>query len=59
MRNLSGRIFFQEKVKFLKSGIWFQFYASNKDTQYIYCEFFFHFQLSLIKSMRMRSNQGE
>ena len=33
VENLSGRIFFQEKVKFLKSGIWFQFYASsNKDT---------------------------
>ena len=33
MQNLIGRIFFQEKVEFLKSGIWFQFYASsNKDT---------------------------
>ena len=33
VQNLSWRIVFQEKVKFLKSGIWFQFYsASNKDT---------------------------
>ena len=33
VQNLSGRIFFQEQVKFLKLGIWFQFYnASNKDT---------------------------
>ena len=33
VQNLSWRIFFQEEVKFLKSGIWFQFYsASNKDT---------------------------
>ena len=33
MQNLSWRIPFQEQVKFLKSGIWFQFYkASNKDT---------------------------
>ena len=33
VQNLSRRIFFQEKVKFLKSGIWFRFYASsNKDT---------------------------
>ena len=32
MQNLSWRIPFQEQVKFLKSGIWFQFYkASNKD----------------------------
>ena len=33
VQNLSERIFFQKKVEFLKSGIWFQFYAlSNKDT---------------------------
>ena len=33
VKNLSQRNFFQEQVKFLKSGIWFQFYyASNKDT---------------------------
>ena len=33
VQNLSGRIFFKEKVEFLKSSIWFQFYASsNKDT---------------------------
>ena len=34
VQNLSGRIFFQEKVEFLKSGvIWFQFYASsNQDS---------------------------
>ena len=33
VQNLSWRIFFNEQVKFLKSGIWFQFYsASNKDT---------------------------
>ena len=32
-QNLSGRIFFQQKVEFLKSSIGFQFYAlSNKDT---------------------------
>ena len=32
VQKLSERMFFQEKVKFLKSGIWFQFYApSNKD----------------------------
>ena len=33
VQNFSGRILFQEKVKFLKSGIGLQFYASsNKDT---------------------------
>ena len=33
VENVSWRILFQEQVKFLKSGIWFQFYnASNKDT---------------------------
>ena len=33
VQNLSWRIPFQEQVKFLKSGTWFQFYkASNKDT---------------------------
>ena len=33
VQNLSLRILFQEQVKFLKSGIWSQFYnASNKDT---------------------------
>ena len=33
MKNLSWKILFQEQVKFLKSGFWFQFYnASNKDT---------------------------
>ena len=33
VQNLGGKIFFQEKVEFLKSGIWFQFYAlSNEDT---------------------------
>ena len=32
VQNLSCRILFQEKVKFLKSGIWFQLYsASNKN----------------------------
>ena len=28
VQNLSGRIFSQEKVEFLKLDIWFQFYAS-------------------------------
>ena len=33
MKIWSWRIPFQEQVKFLKSGIWFQFYnTSNKDT---------------------------
>ena len=33
VQNLSGRILFQKKVEFLKSGTLFQFYASsNKDT---------------------------
>ena len=33
VQNLSKRIFFQEKVEFLKLGIWFQFQAApNKDT---------------------------
>ena len=33
VQNLSGAIFFRERVEFLISGIWFQFYASsNKDT---------------------------
>ena len=33
MQNLGWKIFFQGQVKFLKSGIRFQFYsASNKDT---------------------------
>ena len=32
-RKFSGRIFFQEKVEVLKSGIWFKFYSeSNKDS---------------------------
>ena len=32
MQNLSWRVFSQEQVKFLKSGIWVQFYnALNKD----------------------------
>ena len=36
VQNLSWRIPFQEQVKFLKSGIWFQFYkASNKDTFFL------------------------
>ena len=36
MPNLTWRIFFQTQVKFLKSGIWFQFYiASNKDTFFL------------------------
>ena len=35
VQNLYGRIFFQEKVEFLKLSIWFQFYAlSNKDIFY-------------------------
>ena len=33
VQNLSERIVFQEKFEFLKSGIWFQLYASSdKDT---------------------------
>ena len=33
VQNLNWRILFQEQVKFLKSGIWFQFYnVSNNDT---------------------------
>ena len=33
VQNLRWKILFQKQVKFLKSGIWFQFYnASNKDT---------------------------
>ena len=33
MQNLSERLFFQEKVEFLKPCIWFQFYSSsNKNT---------------------------
>ena len=28
VQTLSRRIFFEEKVEFLKSGIWIQFYAS-------------------------------
>ena len=37
VQNLSWKIFFQEQVKFLKLGIWFQFYnTSNKDT-FFFC----------------------
>ena len=33
VQNLSWRIFLQEQLKFLNSGIWIQFHnASNKDT---------------------------
>ena len=36
IQNLSGRIFFQEKAEFLKSSIWFKFYASsNEDTFFL------------------------
>ena len=38
---LSGRIFFQQKVEFLKLSIWFQFYAlSNKDTFFLLTRYF-------------------
>ena len=30
MHNLSWRIFFQEQVKLLTSGIWFQFYNAQQ-----------------------------
>ena len=35
--SLSWKSFFQEQVKFVKLGIWFEFYnASNKDTSFFY-----------------------
>ena len=49
VQNLSERIFFQEKAEFLKSSIWFQFYASpNKDAFFTHTVLFVKTKESLI-----------
>ena len=60
VQNLSGRTLFQEQVKFLKSGIWFQFYnASNKDTYFLLTWYYLVIWPLLFKQRECDLNQSK